>query len=105
LKKNLIDIPVLAQGWYIFVETSDVQPNDTARLKSPPIAGSTTKCFEFWYHMHGPDINRLDVLIIDSQDIETIVWSREGPQGNVWRLGKIKLNDITDMYSVCRIII
>jgi len=53
--------------------------------------------------MYGPDINRLDILVIDSADIETVVWSREGPQGNVWRLGKIKLNDITDMYSVCKL--
>ncbi len=55
--------------------------------------------------MYGPDINRLDILVIDSADIETVVWSREGPQGNVWRLGKIKLNDITDMYSVCKLFV
>ncbi|CAF4377815.1 unnamed protein product, partial [Rotaria sordida] len=24
----------------------------------------------------------------------------EGPQGNVWRLGKVKLNDITDVYNI-----
>jgi hypothetical protein len=92
----------LAQGWYIYLETSSpAKLNDTARLQSPPIAGSTTKCFEFWYHMHGPDVNRLDILVIDSSNVETPVWSREGSQGNVWRLGKVKLNDITDMYNVC----
>jgi hypothetical protein len=90
------------QGWYIYMETSGVNFNDTARLQSPAIAGSTTKCFEFWYHMHGPDINRLDVLIIDSSNVETTIWTRQGPQGNMWRLGKIKLNDITDMYNVCK---
>ena len=51
--------------------------------------------------MNGPDINRLDVLVIDSTDTETPVWSREGSQGDLWRLGKVKLNDITDEYSVC----
>jgi hypothetical protein len=51
--------------------------------------------------MHGPDVNRLDVLTIDSSNVETVVWSREGSQGNVWRLGKVKLNEITDMYNVC----
>ncbi|UJR31098.1 hypothetical protein I4U23_018606, partial [Adineta vaga] len=77
------------QGWYIYLETSSpVILNDTARLQSPSIPGSTPKCFEFWYHMHGPDIN------------QTTVWSREGTQGNVWRLGKVKLNDITDEYSI-----
>ncbi|CAF0847412.1 unnamed protein product, partial [Rotaria sordida] len=89
------------QGWYIYLETSfPVKLNDTARLQSPSIAGSTTKCFQFWYHMYGPDVNRLDVLIVDSSNVETTVWSREGAQGNVWRLGKAKLNDITDMYSI-----
>jgi len=51
--------------------------------------------------MHGPDINRLDILTIDSQNVETTVWTRSGSQGNAWRLGKLKLNDITDMYNVC----
>ncbi|CAF4185562.1 unnamed protein product, partial [Rotaria sp. Silwood2] len=88
------------QGWYIYLETSSSQFNDTARLQSPPIAGSTTKCFEFWYHMFGSDINRLDVLVIDSSNVERTVWSREGTQGNLWRLGKVKLNDITDVYNI-----
>jgi hypothetical protein len=52
--------------------------------------------------MHGPDINRLDILIIDSSNVETLVWSRQGPQGNLWRLGKVKLGDITNEYSVCK---
>ena len=93
---------MLDQGWYIYLETSyPAVLNDTARLQSPSIAGSTAKCFEFWYHMYGPDVNRLDVLTIDSSNQETTVWSREGTQGNVWRLGKVKLNDITNEYSVC----
>jgi len=54
--------------------------------------------------MHGPDINRLDILIIDSSNVETLVWSLQGPQGNLWRLGKVKLADITNEYSVCKII-
>ena len=55
--------------------------------------------------MHGPDVNRLDILIINSSNAETTVWSREGTQGNVWRLGKVKLNDIPDLYSVRRRIV
>lgn len=50
--------------------------------------------------MNGPTINRLDVLIIDEYDNESPIWSREGPQGNVWRLGKVKLNGITNQYRV-----
>ena len=74
----------LDQGWYIYLETSDpVKLNDTARIKSPAIAASTTKCFEFRYDMHGSDVNRLDVLVIDLLNAETPVWSREGSQGNV----------------------
>jgi hypothetical protein len=91
----------LGQGWYIYLETSaPAKFNDTARLQSQPISGSTTKCFTFWYHMNGPDINRLDILTIDSDNVETPVWSREGAQGNIWRLGKVKLNDIINEYSV-----
>lgn len=74
--------------------------NDSARLQSPPIAGSVQKCFEFWYHMYGPDINRLDIIAINSSNVETTLWSLEGAQGNVWRLGKLRLGDITEEYSV-----
>ena len=50
--------------------------------------------------MYGPSINRLDVLIMDEYNKESPIWSREGTQGNVWRLGKVKLNGITNQYSV-----
>ena len=33
--------------------------------------------------MHGSDVNRLDVLVIDLSNAETPVWSREGSQENV----------------------
>lgn len=52
--------------------------------------------------MHGPDVNRLDVLVLGTTTPDTTVWTRQGPQGNAWRLGKVKLNDITDMYRVCK---
>ncbi|CAF4933371.1 unnamed protein product, partial [Rotaria magnacalcarata] len=39
-------------------------------------------------------------LIVDSSKVETTVWSREGSQGNIWRLGKVKLNGITSLYSI-----
>lgn len=100
---HLIHTLSLELGWYIYLETSSVPANASARLQSEPIAGSTTKCFEFWYHMHGPDVNRLDVLVLGATTRDTIVWTRQGPQGNAWRLGKVKLNDITDMYRVCKI--
>lgn len=91
----------LEEGWYIYLETSSTPANESARLQSQPIAGSTTKCFEFWYHMHGQDVNRLDVIVVGSMTADQTVWTRQGPQGNAWRLGKVKLNDITDMYRVC----
>ena len=51
--------------------------------------------------MHGQDVNRLDVVVVGSMTPDKTVWTRQGPQGNAWRLGKVKLNDITDMYRVC----
>lgn len=75
------------------LETSLPQrPGDTARLISviePPENG---RCLEFWYHMFGANIGRLNVYAnTDTSDnaSRTLLWSRGANVGDVWRKAHI----------------
>ena len=62
----IIAIFVLFVGKYAFIEASwPRKPNDTAVLRSPPIRPTLgAVCFSFYYHMHGSDINLLNVYSV-----------------------------------------
>ena len=87
---------ILGSGYYAFIETSWPRKiNHTARLISssvPGTTGSTGKCLSFWYHMYGPDINRLTVYVRTGQPgspHDTRLWNKEGTQGDNWRQAKM----------------
>ena len=83
----------LANGSYIFVNTRGY-PFSRATLTSPGISfnGSRVlKCLEFYYHMHGPSVNYLDVYISSSGNRRS-VWNRRGTQGDRWRFAEVQLD-------------
>ena len=53
---------ISALGWYNFIDTYSRQPNNKARLISPSTT-KTNSCLHFYYHMYGPDVGTLQVLI------------------------------------------
>ena len=62
-------------GYYIYIESSTTQKTtrragDVARLGSQGTIdpGSTGMCVQWWYHMFGEDIDRLNVKIASSID-------------------------------------
>ena len=79
---------------YAYLEVSSTKSGDIARLNSSQIsatAGSTGKCFTFWYHMYGPDINTLQIFTSVHGIPGPAVWSRIGSHGNQWRKGQVTL--------------
>ena len=90
----IMTIYILAFGMYAYLEASSTENGDIARLNSSLIsstAGSTGKCFTFWYHMYGPDINTLQIFTSVHGIPGPAVWSRFGSQGNRWRKGQVTL--------------
>lgn len=81
----------------MYIETSSPRkPNDTAWLLSPQYpAAPNGKCLNFWYHMSGSHIGRMNVYIKDGLTIGTKVWSETGDQGNFWLHARapIKINN------------
>ncbi|CAF4086941.1 unnamed protein product, partial [Rotaria sordida] len=76
-------------GYYIYIEASAPQkPGDRAWLASPLISPTTSSCLIFYYHMFGPDIRTLNVMLQTSLSNLTI-FTRNGLQGNVWKKGEV----------------
>ena len=85
-------------GSYIFIEASQKNPGDKARLLSGWIEPNETICVQFWYHMHGSDIGNLSIYLKTNQS-ETLVWRLSGDQGNRWRFAQTALNS-PSLYKV-----
>jgi hypothetical protein len=82
-------------GYYIYVNALDPQsrPNATARLTSPmvklePFVGG---CLKFYYHMFGPDVNQLNLYLLNGQTNLSLyskpVWQKKLNKGDKWLFG------------------
>ena len=83
----------------MFIETSAPRvTGDKARLYSETFQPtSTTKCFNFYYNMNGPDIGTLNVFILvnqtrDTFSTEALAWSMVGNMGDQWSMGQFNLS-------------
>ncbi|XP_062504073.1 MAM and LDL-receptor class A domain-containing protein 2-like [Corticium candelabrum] len=84
-----------SQGYYMYVETSgtNLRIGDVAILRSPRYNTSSSACsacmLEFWYHMYGSAIGKLEVFLEETDDhlplSRTPIWSLSGDQGNRWQ--------------------
>ena len=79
-------------GFYAYIEASlPRKPNDTARLISPTI--STSQCLNFWYHMYGSHVSKLNVYVKSpSASYGVPVWSKYGSHGNTWKAAHVYMN-------------
>ncbi|KAJ8299824.1 hypothetical protein KUTeg_023884 [Tegillarca granosa] len=79
-------------GYYIYIETSSKHPNDTARIISPMMSLSTSgQCLKFYYNMHGEDVYKLNLYARQGSSLGSVLWTKIGNQGNVWKYGSIYL--------------
>ncbi|XP_013397767.1 MAM and LDL-receptor class A domain-containing protein 1-like [Lingula anatina] len=88
-------------GYYIFVETSNPRKTgDAAQIESPTVTpgGQWRKCLRFWYHMYGAHVDKLNVYT-KSVSLSKPIWTKQGTQGNAWKLAEIQLG-ITAQYTV-----
>ena len=86
-----------SSGHYIFIETSTPRlPGDTARLISPVFQANTqaNQCqMRFFYHMHGQDINALNVYKENYEMGPRIpVFQKNGSQPDMWIRAMIDLS-------------
>nr|XP_026692074.1 uncharacterized protein LOC104266090 isoform X2 [Ciona intestinalis] len=91
-------------GKYIYLEASNPRyPAQITRISSPTMRPTTTQCLQFYYHMHGVDIGALNVYIRSDNnpnDLGNPVWTKSGPQGNDWFLGRVSIVSATSFQVV-----
>nr|XP_039271942.1 protein PF14_0175-like [Styela clava] len=80
-------------GYYMFLEASNPRIlNERTRLISPELSASNAQCLQFFYHMHGADINTLNVYIKTKDNHIKLLWFKTGQQGNDWNAGRLQIN-------------
>ncbi|KAJ8687225.1 hypothetical protein QAD02_023019 [Eretmocerus hayati] len=90
-------------GYYLYIEASGRLVNDTARIISPLYSANLTEsgCFSFWYHMYGTTIGSLNVYFKpESANNSTLLWSKQGDQGNQWLRGLINLPTVNNSFQI-----
>lgn len=80
----------------MYIETSSPRlPLDIAKLNSPLLQFSGHMCLKFFYHMYGPTIGGLNVIVSGFKT----VFSASGNKGNQWLAARITIS-ISGMYMV-----
>ena len=89
-------------GHYAYINTNTpVVFNDAARLISPTVyAGSNGFCLQFFYHMFGTNINRLNLYVKQNNTMGKPIWQKIGEQGNSWMLGQVYLENMNAIQIV-----
>jgi hypothetical protein len=79
-------------GHYIYIETSGVSDNSTARLESPLYNQAGYACdLSFAYSMYGQGIGSLEVTL-ESIGKSIILWQKSGNQGSSWHVATVPLS-------------
>ncbi|KAM5331330.1 LOW QUALITY PROTEIN: apical endosomal glycoprotein [Glossophaga mutica] len=65
-------------------------------LTQPQRAAAPQECLSFWYHLHGPQIGTLRLIMRQDGKADTQLWSRSGTHGNRWHEAWAMLHHQTD---------
>ena len=68
------------------------KPGNKARFISIIDQPDTGRCLQFWYHMLGSTIGKLNVYVntnVSDNDTRTLLWSRGANVGDAWRKAHI----------------
>ncbi|XP_070566390.1 MAM and LDL-receptor class A domain-containing protein 1-like [Ptychodera flava] len=91
-----------ASGYYVFIETSaprvigEEADFVSVFLDATPVGGV---CLHFWYHMYGPTVGTLQVIVRPVSGSEVAVWTLSGDKGDQWLEGQVRI-DSSDRYQV-----
>ncbi|XP_066995371.2 MAM and LDL-receptor class A domain-containing protein 2 [Anabrus simplex] len=92
-------------GGYAFIDSSfPRRPGDRARLVSmtfPPTGSDAPLCMRLWFHMFGPSVGSLRVLLRHffheaSTPATHTIWELTGNVGNAWFMGEVTVSSLTE---------
>ncbi|XP_069133150.1 MAM and LDL-receptor class A domain-containing protein 1-like [Argopecten irradians] len=79
------------QGHYMYIDASNAQSGQKARLVSPSSNGRRSMCMTFYYSMYGTGVDSLNVYTKSGRSLGQPIWSLSGNQGVGWNIARVPL--------------
>ncbi|TKS79616.1 LDL-receptor class A domain-containing protein 2 Skeletal organic matrix MAM and [Collichthys lucidus] len=79
------------QGFFLLLNGSGSKDEERAVVSVPVIGLTSHFCVGFWYHMLGPSVSTLD-LLVETDSSEVLVWTRRGTQNPEWINAQVTIN-------------
>ena len=80
-------------GYYMYIEASAPRSKGhKAWLRSPVFTPSSGRCLQFWYHMYGFNVGKLNVLKYSNGSRSSPLYSLNGNQGNSWKIAQVTIS-------------
>ena len=87
-------------GHYVYIKASSPRkPGDKALMISQLYKKTPGECFTFWYYMFGNNIGSL-TLFQRFSGHDSILWSRNRREGDVWRRALVTVKSLAGSYQV-----
>ncbi|XP_016078068.1 PREDICTED: enteropeptidase [Miniopterus natalensis] len=81
-------------GFYISTPTGPGGRRERVGLLSLPLNPTLEPvCLSFWYHMYGENVYKLSINISNEQNMEKIIFQKEGNYGQNWNYGQVTINE------------
>ncbi|XP_047650784.1 enteropeptidase isoform X1 [Phacochoerus africanus] len=86
-----------ASGFYISTPTGPGGRQERVGLLSLPLEPTLEPvCLSFWYYMYGENVYKLSINISNDQNVEKIIFQKEGNYGENWNYGQVTLNETVE---------
>ncbi|PIK45149.1 hypothetical protein BSL78_17989 [Apostichopus japonicus] len=87
------------RGYYMYIEANGKAEGSKAWFVSDRIAPTAGRCFDFWYHMYGSQVETLNLYQQTVSSITpNLVWSKTGNYGDVWNNAKVPLTETEEFW-------
>ncbi|XP_054432604.1 enteropeptidase [Pteronotus mesoamericanus] len=81
-------------GFYISTPTGPGGRQERVKLLSLPLNPTLEPvCLSFWYYMYGENVYKLSLHISSDQNMEKIIFQKEGNYGKNWNYGQVTINE------------
>ncbi|XP_074187490.1 apical endosomal glycoprotein isoform X3 [Rhinolophus sinicus] len=74
------------EGYFVLLNPTDPPARGPGGhlLTQPQMPAASEECLSFWYHLHGPQIGTLRLVMRQDGKADTHLWSQSGTHGNCW---------------------
>ncbi|XP_046504290.1 enteropeptidase [Equus quagga] len=84
-------------GFYISTPTGPGGRRERVGLLSLPLDPTLEPvCLSFWYYMYGENVYKLSINISSDQNMEKMIFQKEGNYGETWNYGQVTLNETVE---------